>query len=220
MQKLIVLLSLLTLAVGVANAESEIKIENGELLVSPSRWNAIGVKVTPEAQRYPLSVKEAFNNPGKLVIAQTESSGAVVDLFHFRLDLINKSGVRYDAQRAVVDVVAVNEEARTEVIFSPLAIFWMISIVAFFTFTIKGNTASMLTAFFAASAIAAFSGVAALFGVGFPIAVLVSATFAIVAALSVLLISSCKEKLKQKRFSTAFYVMMILSAGITYYPLF
>lgn len=213
MQKLGIALLLFILAVSVANAKSQVKIENGELLVSPSKWSATGVKVTPEAQKYPLSVEEAFNNPGKLVVTHTKFVYTVTGLFHLKEDTISKFGVRYDTQRAVIDVMASSEVVRGRMLISPLPFFWMVTIVAFLVSitTKKGNsvaaiTIAFITAFLTTTFAGAFSFVA-------------TAITALAATSMILLVVLFGEEMR-KRVNIAFYVLMILSAGTMYYPLF
>lgn len=217
MQKLIAVL-LFVLAVSVANAESQVKIENGELLASPSQWSATGVKVTPEAQKYPAEVRKTFNNPGELVVTQNKIVGAVVDLFHVRIDAINKSSVRYDAQRAVIDVVAGNEVERTEVFFSPFPFFWLVSVVAFLIFTSKGKNV-VVAVFAGAIAFVAPICITALAAALSFVGVAITALAAILAILVATAPCNFKENTR-KRASTAFYLFMVLLAGAMYYPLF
>ena len=208
-------LCLLVFAV-LAHAGTEMRIESGEILVSPSVWTAVGVKVSKEAQMYPDAVSEAFRSPGKTIPVQEKASVAVVDLFHYRKDITTTLGVRYDTTEAVVDVQRMDERLEAEDLFFPYLIFWLISVVAFFVFRnmhqddVVGAFEVAFSIAFAAGVFAAMAAVAPASGVG--------AIDALVAAF--LLPASSSDDMISKVSSILFYMLMIVSAGAVYSPLF
>lgn len=205
---------------GVAYAGNEVKIENGEILVSPSVWTATGVRVTGEAQKYPSAVSEVFRNPGKTIVVEKKMSYAIVDLFHYRKDTTATLGVRYDATEAIVDVQPMENILETGVLFFPYLIFWLIAMVAVYVsgrvniciplFAVAAFAAAVAAALAAATVAATVAVAAAAF-----VATAVAAFVALAAALVVE-----GDKRVYKVSSTVFYVLMVLLAGLVYSPLF
>ncbi|MEK7134509.1 MAG: hypothetical protein AAB819_02185 [Patescibacteria group bacterium] len=202
---------LFLLVFGVAYAGSDVKIEGGEILVSPSVWTKTGVKITSEAQMYPKAVLEAFQNPGKVITVEEKISLTVVDLFHYRKETTATRGVRYSAIEAMVDVERMDMRVGGEDSFFVYPIFWLIAVAAFF---VSGNLNKGIGIVFAVSAAAAAAVSAAA-------ATTVSAVaIGAVAAIAAAAIAAIDDMELSKVFSIFFYMLMIVSAGLVYLPLF
>ena len=157
---------LFLLVFGVAYAGSDVKIEGGEILVSPSVWTKTGVKITSEAQMYPKAVLEAFQNPGKVITVEEKISLTGVDLFHYRKETTATRGVRYSAIEAMVDVERMDMRVGGEDSFFVYPIFWLIAVAAFFVFRnmhqddVVGAFEVVFSIAFAAGVFAAMAAVA------------------------------------------------------------
>ena len=212
---------------GVAYAGSEVKIEGGKILVSPSVWTATGVKVSKEAEKYPNAVLEAFRSPGKVITVEKKVSHTVVGLFHYREDITATLGVRYDAAKAVVDVERMDKTVeRVGHSFLLYPIFWLIAVVAFSVFVFgkrkkgTGATAAVAATVAALAFVTVFNinttttaTFAIAFGVGF-------ATFFAASVAAFAAHGGMNGGMKAKVYGMCFYIPMILSAGMLYYPLF
>ena len=201
---------LFLLVFGVAYAGSDVKIEGGEILVSPSVWTKTGVKITSEAQMYPKAVLEAFQNPGKVITVEEKISLTVVDLFHYRKETTATRGVRYSAIEAMVDVERMDMRVGGEDSFFVYPIFWLIAVAAFF---VSGNLNKGIGIVFAAAAAVAAAAAASATAATTAIAVAIGAVAAIAAA-------AIDDMELSKVFSIFFYMLMIVSAGLVYLPLF
>lgn len=216
-------LSFFLLFFGVAHAEGQLKIEKGELMIVFLEWLPTGVRVTPEAQKYPEAVEQVFRDPGKVVVVEKKTSHVMVDWFHYREDTTAKLSVRYDAHapEAVIFVSERDDEIlETKIRFSPYLLFWLVSVGAFFVSgrTREGTKAIFAITVFAATICAAFAAfTAAVFAsAASTILAFAVAVFAAIAAATT--VDDRVAKL-YKIYSSVFYGLMILSAGLMYYPL-
>ena len=202
---------LFLLVFGVAYAGSDVKIEGGEILVSPSVWTKTGVKITSEAQMYPKAVLEAFQNPGKVITVEEKISLTVVDLFHYRKETTATRGVRYSAIEAMVDVERMDMRVGGEDSFFVYPIFWLIAVAAFF---VSGNLNKGIGIVFAVAvgAAAAVSAAAA--------TTVSAVAIGAVAAIAAAAIAAIDDMELSKVFSIFFYMLMIVSAWLVYLPLF
>ena len=109
MRKLIILLFLLLfLVVPVAQAD-QYKVEGGKVLSAPSVWKDTGVKVTPEAEKYPDASIRALGSGKPVEVAKktvvTESK--MVDLFHHKLNTtVSHLSVVYHAEKGMIDTMS------------------------------------------------------------------------------------------------------------------
>ncbi|MDO8604718.1 MAG: hypothetical protein Q7K40_05000 [bacterium] len=212
MKALIVLL--LLVVSGVAQADTQLKIENGELLTAFTEWRATGVKVTPEAQKYSQFAEEAFLNPGKGVVVEQGVRVTPADLFHYRVDKVNTKSVRYDDQKAEIDVVLDSKVTKTEERFSPFFIFWIIAVVAFFVATrMKAPNPNLPVLSFCAVILAMVMVVfTSAIGSTIPLA------FAAIGSLA-LVVPTLNGKQATKSIRAPFYILMFFAVGVVYYPL-
>ena len=209
---------LFLLVFGVAYAGSDVKIEGGEILVSPSVWTKTGVKITSEAQMYPKAVLEAFQNPGKVITVEEKISLTVVDLFHYRKETTATRGVRYSAIEAMVDVERMDMRVGGEDSFFVYPIFWLIAVAAFF---VSGNLNKGIGIVFAVAVAVGAAAVRAAAAASAAAATTVSAVaIGAVAAIAAAAIAAIDDMELSKVFSIFFYMLMIVSAGLVYLPLF
>lgn len=210
MKNLFVVLAFLVF--GGAHAESRLKIEGGELLSSAINWSATGVKVSPEAQKYPEAMEQAFRNPGKVVSVHEEKSVTVVDLFHFRRDTVMTLDVKYDVQKSSIDVSTGKEVVGTEIKFLFFPFFWLVAMIsALLLFSLKKENGAIV--FF-------FAGVS-IVGSAFSVPDPLFAVFVLGALCFAAMVAPSEKSGKPKKpFVVLFFGMMLLTAGLVYYPLF
>ncbi len=223
----VVLLLVSLLSFGVVHAE-QMKVENGVLTVAPDTvWFATGVKVTPEAQKYPDAVEKAYHT-GKIVSVQNKHVYTVVSVFRFRRDTINTLGVQYDVQKAVVDTVVTKEVVTTEVRFNPFLLIWG-AFLFWFLLSGKLETPSLLSsyAFWIIDFVLEFVLLAS--AVAFALFSLVlcftetslGSVVSFIAAASYLTHFLIDDDGKARKISKiVFYLSMFLLLGIEYTPLF
>lgn len=193
---------------------------NGEVMLAPSSLVSTGVKVAPEAEKYSQAVKEAFSHPGKSVAVEYKDVFTVTDMFRYRVDTLSTLGVQYDSQKSTINAVISSEITKTVMIFSPFFIYWLVSVVAFFVVPKMKNpfvaAAAIAAAAFASGAAIAIGSYAAAAASAFA-AIATASAFAIAVAASAPE-SSWKEI--PKSLIKSYYLLMILAAGLMYYPLF
>lgn len=93
----------LSLFFGMVSAE-EIKIVNGEVMLIPSNLVATGVKVAPEAEKYPMAVAEVFRDKTNEVAVKTKYEIHVINLFHYKEHVVQVVGVKYDVASNTIGV--------------------------------------------------------------------------------------------------------------------
>lgn len=218
---------LFMLVAGFAHAE-EIKIVNGEVMLVPANLVATGVKVTPEAAKYPDAVAEVFADRGKEVAVEKGTKHHVTGLFHYEMQTIQTVGVKYEsASNTIVVVPEPKEVGIPKGYFFLFPVLWFAGIFMMVipnVFAWRGNynlrtlngTASIMS-------VSMSSFVAA--NVGFTLAVSVAAIVLII--FSFLVNDSYKTvyvddpaSIRSFRIaSIVYYIAMVVLAIAVYYPL-
>lgn len=203
------LVSLLLLFVfSVAHAEDQVKMQNGKLMIGTTRWNDSGVNITPDAQKYPTAVIEAYRTPFKEISLEQKTVKKVTGLFSYQIDTFQSGGVIYNNVHNTIDVTE-PRVVRVKEAFSSYFIFWLLSVVAFSLFMVKRTfhlavvaCVSVITGAFASSALIS------------PVTV----TLAVVGALSApsAEIANGRSELTFLMSATAFYVLMFMAIGVEY----
>jgi len=228
MRKLIILLFLLLfLVVPVAQAD-QYKVEGGKVLSAPSVWKDTGVKVTPEAEKYPDASVRALGSGKPVEVAKKTvvTEGKMVDLFHHKLNTtVSHLSVVYHAEKGTIDTM--NEEIVTssEAVFNPYLILWLMAVGVMFAL---GRTKNFNATFISAAVtidtiILAFGGAVVIANVAtafvvFAATVAFTTTAVVLALLAILAILELNKKM-YKLFSRIFYLLMAISAGFMYFPL-
>ena len=218
MGKLIVLVFLLFCGVAQAT-DQQYKVEGGKLLFTLSPWSDTKVKVSPEAEKYPDAVAKAYES-GKLVEVARKTNvtgGKMVDLFHHKHNTtVSHISVVYQdqAEKSVIDAVSEEVVEPAEAMLNPYLIFWLASVVAMFV----GGRAKNLAVARAICAIAAICAIGTFISTSF--ALIVTASLASAISIALAFVVADANKKMYKFFNRVFYLLMILSAGIVYYPLF
>ena len=188
--------------------------ENGQLFVA--RWAGTGVFVAQEARKYLAEVGQAFLAPGKTISVQSleTTETKLVDLFHYREDIISPVGVKYDAKTAMVGTAAGNRiPGKPRFFWFPIYCLIAIGAIGLLKRCEENLVTFRALVFFVVSVSSiAFAGFAA------------SEVPNTQAAIFSLLAAVCVAFLGLKGFSIgvcgSMIALVFLAAGLVYYPLF
>jgi len=215
---------------------ADIKIDDGELLVPAKNWEATGVKVSPQARQYSEATEEAYQNPGKIIVAKKNVKTEMVDLFHYHQEVIADPGVVYNETRG--EIYTVSKAVGVENHFTPYIIFWGISVfpaIVILALLKFGRNISILSIIF--SGILPALLIVTTFPkdlarvITFPVAFLAVALSVTILPIALLVIalsgnmSSIVANDSKIKYITAILIkvhliLMIVSAAVMYYPLF
>lgn len=219
-----ILAVMLVFAVGLVHA-GEIKIVNGEVMLVPSDLIATGVKVAPEAEKYPEAVREVFRDRGKEVAVQKKEEGRITGVSRYETQTVQTTGVLYDSVNNKIGVTTELKVLKAPEEFQfwfPVG--WLVGILAMaLSSSLRGREKECFVASLMPAIAVIFAFITIMIALPYPSNVfkfVVASTvfIAVIAAIFATASSPFRNKMCILATRTYFIAMIVLAVAV-YYPL-